>query len=54
LEQHWLPVVQALPDVSQLAFRAAHAPLLHLPPQHWLSAVHFWLSEMQAAAHLLF
>jgi len=53
-EQHSLPAVQAFPDVSQLVFRATHSPLLHFPPQHWPSALHFWSSEMQASAHLSF
>ena len=46
--------MHALPEVSQLALSAAHTPLLHLPPQHWLSAVHFWVSETHAVAHFLF
>src|SRR2546430_13993549 len=54
-EQHWLPVLQVLPEVSQLGVSAAHLPLLHFPPQHWLSAVHVTPSEMHAAAaHFLF
>lgn len=56
-EQHWAAVasVQELPDVAQLGLRAAHAPLLHLPPQHSLSALHLAPSETHAAAaHCLF
>src|SRR6478735_4601673 len=55
LEQQLLPSEHELPEVLQLVFSGAHVPLLHLPPQHWLSAVQTPLSVTQAAAaHLLF
>src|SRR3954468_7639162 len=56
-EQHLSAVsaVQALPEVSQLELSATHAPFVHLPPQHSLSAPHLPLSEIHAAAaHRLF
>jgi len=34
-----------LPAVLQAALSGVHVPLVHLPPQHWPSAVHAALSE---------
>src|SRR5260221_8085566 len=48
-EQHWLPRVHALPEVSQARLSGTHLPLVHLPPQHWLSAVPAAWSVVQAA-----
>jgi hypothetical protein len=46
-EQHSLPAAQGLPDVLQTALSGAQAPLVHRPPQHSPSALHFWPSATQ-------
>jgi hypothetical protein len=49
-----VPVAHVLPAVLHVGFKAAQAPFVHTPPQHWLSSVQTPLSETHASlAHFL-
>jgi hypothetical protein len=44
-EQQSPLAAHVLPDVLHVVLSGVHAPLVHLPPQHWPSAVHAVVSE---------
>src|SRR5690606_26414224 len=54
LEQHWVPVVHALPEVRHVGLSGAQVPPVHCWLQHCWSLVHAWLSDVHCVAeHLL-